>query len=209
MRPHELALLMGGNTRTKSGSDLGRGMVDLFHPYYQSHIDDVPVSPVCPVSPGGTKTILIGPDEPSDVPNKLFAIYTKNDRLIVNDRAHKDKSKQSKKFNIETLGFTKLRTSYEKVENLDRQRIFHALYDHVKESGAMIYVNRDVSGHSKKVYIIQAPLRGISTKELLTDFNIPLTSSNEIAYAEVLMDEFNNLFDNCHGLVIRPSQSIL
>ena len=77
MRPHELALLMGGNTRTKSGSDLGRGLVDLFHSYYQSHINDVPVSPRCPVSPGGTKTIIVGPDEPSGVPNKFFAIYVK------------------------------------------------------------------------------------------------------------------------------------
>ena len=72
MRPHELALLMGGNTRTKAGSELGRGMVDLFHAYYKNHLPDV-----CPVSPGGTKTIRIGPDQPANVPlpNQRFAIY--------------------------------------------------------------------------------------------------------------------------------------
>ena len=144
--------------------------------------------------------------------NKTFIylfIYLKDDRLIVNDRKHEYKSKQSEKLNL-ALGFTKLVTPHEEIGNLDRQGIFHAIFDHVKaSSGASIYTNRDVGGRSKKVYVIRAPLRGICTTDVLKEFKIPLKSSNEIEYADVLIDKSNNLFENCHGLVIIPPQSIL
>ena len=195
MRPHELAMLMGGNTRTVAGSDLGRGLVDLFHSYYQSHLPDGTISA------DGTQTIRIGRDSDSAVDgtesgpqaNPLFAVFASRHQLVVVNRTDAKKAKQVKKWLVQKGGLVELKTKYDDYEQLDRACLFQALCKRATNKGMMKNTTGQISGQKRKVYEVKGLLRGISASKLLRDAQIPTTTMKETSYVKEMKKAINKL----------------